>query len=126
MKTILAIALGGACGSVARHIVNTGLSTLLRAPFPWGTLVVNVTGSFVIGLLVALFAAIGNPSQDMRLFLITGFLGGYTTFSAFSLDAMNLWTKGDMAGMVTYVAASVVLSLAAVFAGSYLGWKFAA
>jgi CrcB protein len=124
--TIGAIAGGGALGALARHFANTGLTTLLKTPFPWGTLTVNVTGSFLIGMLIAVFASSWNPSQEIRLFLTTGFLGGFTTFSAFSADAMALWLRGDMIGAALYVTGSVVLSLAAVFLGGWIVWKFAA
>ena len=126
LKTVIAVGLGGALGSIARHFMNTGISAVVKTPFPWGILIVNVLGCFVMGVLVATFAGEGNPSQDMRAFLTVGFLGGFTTFSAFSLDAMNLWTGGDIKGFAIYVTASVVLSIAAVFAGSFLAWKFIA
>ncbi|MCC7304917.1 MAG: fluoride efflux transporter CrcB [Alphaproteobacteria bacterium] len=126
MKTIAAIALGGALGAVARHFMNTGVASFVKTPFPWGTMSVNVLGCFVMGVLVAVFAGSWNPSQEARAFLTVGFLGGFTTFSAFSLDAMGLWTTGDVKGMLLYVAGSVVLSLAAVFLGSFVVWKFVA
>lgn len=122
--TIGAIAAGGAAGAVTRHFANAGISALLKAAFPFGILAVNVLGSFMIGVLVALFASNWNPSQEMRLFLTTGFLGGFTTFSAFSADAMALWMRGDMVGAALYVTGSVLLSLAAVFLGGWIVWKF--
>lgn len=126
MKTIVAIALGGALGSVIRHFMNTGIAAFFKAPFPWGILAVNVLGCFVMGVLVAVFAGVWNPPQEVRAFLTVGFLGGFTTFSAFSLDAMALWTVGDMRGMAVYVLGSVALSIAAVFLGSFVVWKFVA
>jgi CrcB protein len=124
MKMILAIALGGGVGAVVRHFMNTGISPLLKAPFPWGIMSVNILGCFVMGVLVAVFAGLWNPPQEVRAFLTVGVLGGFTTFSAFSLDAMGLWTIGDPKGMMIYVLGSVVLSIAAVFAGSFVVWKF--
>lgn len=124
MKMILAIGLGGALGALSRHFMNTGIAAFLKAPFPWGTLCVNVLGCFVMGVFVAVFAAFGNPSQEVRAFLTVGLLGGFTTFSAFSLDAMTLWTAGDIKGALLYVTASVVLSIAAIFLGSFIVWKF--
>jgi CrcB protein len=124
MKTILAIAIGGAMGSVARYIVTLAVSIWMKAPFPWGTLGVNLTGCFIIGMLTAAFASAQGVSPELRAFLITGFLGGFTTFSAFSMDAVGLWTIGDMRGMFVYVFASVVLSIAAAIAGSFVAWKF--
>lgn len=123
MKTVLAIALGGALGSVARHFMNTSIMGVMKTPFPWGILAINVLGCFAMGMLVATFANIWNPSPEMRAFLTVGVLGGFTTFSAFSLDAMNLWTSGDAKGMALYVIASVVLSVVAVFAGSMFAGK---
>lgn len=126
MKTVMAIALGGALGSVARHFMNAGLSGFFKAPFPWGILTINVLGCFFMGALVAVFASAWSPSQEVRAFLTVGFLGGFTTFSAFALDATGLWTIGDMRGMMIYVLGSVVLSIFATFAGSFLIWKFLA
>lgn len=123
-STIAVIAAGGAAGSVARHFANTGLSALFKTSFPAGILIVNVLGCFLMGVLVALFAAKLNVPQEGKLFLTVGFLGGFTTFSAFSLDTMNLWTRGDVTGAVLYVLASVILSILAVFAGSWIVWRF--
>lgn len=117
MSHLLLVGAGGAIGSMARYLL--GLWTLHRwgPSFPWGTLSVNVTGSFLIGLLAELIMRKFGASAEMRLFLITGVLGGYTTFSAFSLDAIMLFERGDVALALGYVAASVVLSILAVFAG---------
>ncbi len=123
LKTALLIGFGGGLGSMARHFMNTGVSTLVKTNFPWGILAVNVLGCFIMGALVASFAGAWNPSQDVRAFLAVGFLGGFTTFSAFSLDAINLATTGNYAGMAFYVIGSIVLSIAAVFAGSFIVWK---
>lgn len=126
MKTIAAIALGGALGAVARHFANAGVTAWLKAPFPWGIMAVNIVGCFVMGALVAVFAGAWSPSQEMRAFLAVGVLGGFTTFSAFSLDFMNLWTGGDIRGAFLYAMASVALSLLAVFLGSFVAWKLIA
>ncbi len=117
MSNLLLVGAGGAIGSMARYLI--GLWTLQRfgPGFPWGTLGVNITGSFLIGLLAELIMRKFGASADMRLFLITGVLGGYTTFSAFSLDAITLFERGDTILAITYIAASVVLSILAVFAG---------
>lgn len=117
MSNLLLVGAGGAIGSMVRYLV--GLWTLHRwgPGFPWGTLGVNITGSFLIGLLAELIMRKFGASAEMRLFLITGVLGGYTTFSAFSLDAITLFERGDAALAITYIAASVVLSILAVFAG---------
>lgn len=120
MKTILAIALGGALGSVLRYGVNIGAFRLFGEGFPWGTLFVNVVGSFAIGLLTGLFTMYWQPSNDMKLFLVTGFLGGFTTFSAFSLDFANLWHTGNITAAFIYVTASVALPIAALFFALWL------
>lgn len=120
MKTILAIALGGALGSVLRYGVNVGAVKALGVNFPWGTLIVNVAGSFIIGLMTAIFAGYWQPSPEMRVFIITGFLGGFTTFSAFSLDLATLWQAGAFSQAAFYALSSVVLSIGALFFALYL------
>lgn len=122
MFSIFLIFVGGGIGAALRHVVNLMSAQWLGATFPWGTLIVNVTGSFVIGLLAAYFAFRGDAvwSQPLRLFLTTGILGGYTTFSAFSLDFALLFERGEIAQAVAYVLASVGLSLAAVFLGLFV------
>ncbi len=117
MKTILAIAAGGGLGSVLRYGVAVGAFRLLGEGFPWATLFVNVAGSFVIGLLTGIFAHVWQPSAEVRVFLITGLLGGFTTFSAFSLDTANLWQSGAAGMAMVYAGLSVVFSILAVFAG---------
>ena len=107
---------GGGLGSMARHGIGRAGLTLLGPGFPWWTMAVNVVGSFLIGLLAGLFGAM-ETGQGARLFLVTGFLGGFTTFSAFSLDALTLWERGDLFQSGLYVAGSVILSLAAATMG---------
>ncbi len=118
---ILWVAAGGALGSAARHLVNVAAGRLLGPEFPWGTLAVNVAGSFVMGLLIALMALKMQVSQEVRAFLTTGVLGGFTTFSAFSLDFALLVERREAGLAALYVIASVGLSLAAIFAGLKLG-----
>jgi len=115
------VALGGAAGSVCRYLVGQWSLRLFGPAFPWGTLIVNVAGSFAIGLLVELIARRLNASTEMRLLIVTGFLGGFTTFSAFSLDVISLVERSATLVGVTYIIASVAVSLAAVFAGLALG-----
>ncbi len=116
--------LGGGIGAAARHGVNLLAARVLATEFPWGTLAVNVIGSFLIGALAAWFAFRGDTgviwSQPMRLFLTTGILGGFTTFSAFSLDFAVLFERGEVALGFAYVLASVILSLGAIFLGLLL------
>jgi len=115
----LLVFVGGGLGAMARHGVNrAGLATL-GPGFPWWTLAVNVGGSLAIGLLAGLFGAM-ETGHNSRLFLITGFLGGFTTFSAFSLDALTLWERGASLQAGLYILGSVILSLAAAALGLIL------
>lgn len=107
---------GGGIGAALRHGVNRASLACLGPAFPYGTLVVNVAGSLAMGVLAGVFLA-RAPSEAWRLFLTTGVLGGFTTFSAFSLDAAVMWQRGDYASFALYVGASVVLSIAALFVG---------
>jgi len=110
---IIAIAAGGAVGAVARYGISVGAVALLGHGFPYGTLIVNVLGSFLMGLLIAKFALAG-VTQEVRLFAVTGFLGAFTTFSTFSLDVMTLWQRGDIWHAMLYMMASVILSILAL------------
>src|SRR5579862_9594861 len=92
---IAAVALGGAVGSVARYLVGIGSGKLFGLGFPWGTLIINITGSFLIGVFVESFALRWNPGQAVRIFLTVGICGGYTTFSTFSLDSFLLIDRGE-------------------------------
>ncbi len=109
--------IGGGLGAALRHGVNIGSARLFGTSFPVGTLTVNIIGCLVMGLLTGYFAFKGDVSQHWRLFLTTGILGGFTTFSAFSLEVAALYERGEPALAAGYIAASVILSLAAVFAG---------
>ncbi|MBA8798939.1 CrcB protein [Agrobacterium sp. RC10-4-1] len=120
MINIVLVAAGGAIGSVFRYLVGVWSVRLAGVNFPWGTLTVNVVGSFLIGLLVELVARRLNASMEMRLFLVTGVLGGFTTFSSFSLDAVSLYERA-LGLSAVYVLASLSVSIAAVFAGLALG-----
>jgi CrcB protein len=126
MNMVLSIAAGGAIGSVLRHFAGVGVAAMLGTAFPYGTLSVNVLGSFVMGLVVAMFAHHGNPSQELRAFLTVGVLGGFTTFSSFSLDVAALYERGQVASAGLYIVLSLVLSLAGVFAGMLLVRSFSA
>lgn len=117
----LYVALGGALGAAGRHFVSLSATRLFGASFPLGTLVVNVAGSFLMGLLIAYLTKKGNlAGPEWRLFLATGVLGGFTTFSAFSLDAVFLWERGETGGAIFYVLGSVMLSILALIAGLML------
>jgi CrcB protein len=111
------VAAGGAIGSVGRYVVAGQVMRILGPSFPWGTLAVNVIGGLVMGLLVELMALAWSPSPGVRAFLTVGLLGGFTTFSAFSLEAATLIERGSWGAALGYALASVVLSIAALFAG---------
>lgn len=120
MTAILSIAAGGALGAVARHLTNVGAATLFGFSFPWGTLIVNILGSFLMGLLVGLFAHVWPAPQALKQFLTVGFLGGFTTFSSFSLDVATMYERGEVLLGAGYVAGSVLLSISALFIGLYI------
>lgn len=122
MIQALLVFIGGGLGAVLRHGVNAGAARLFGFHFPWGTLIVNVAGSTVMGLLAAWFAfrADAGIAQHARLFLTTGILGGFTTFSAFSLDVMLLWERNEPALAGAYAIGSVLLSVAGLAAGLWV------
>ena len=105
----LVVFLGGGIGAAMRHGINLAVARMLGTAFPYGTLLINVTGSLIMGLVAGYFAFKGDASQHWRLFLTTGILGGYTTFSAFSLDAALLYERGEVGLAALYVVASVAL-----------------
>jgi fluoride exporter len=108
---------GGALGAGARHLVNVACARCMTPGFPWATLIVNVVGSLLMGLVVEAVTRRMGGSAEWRTFLATGILGGFTTFSAFSLDAANLMNRGDNALALAYVLGSVVLSILGLYAG---------
>ncbi len=117
---MLLVAVGGATGSVFRYATGLAATRLMGPGFPWGTISVNVAGSFVIGVFVEAIARRFNASEPVRLLLVTGFLGGFTTFSSFSLDSIALLERGQAGLALLYIAASVGLSLLAVAGGLML------
>ena len=118
MSPWLLIAVGGALGSVSRYACSVFVTQRLGQSFPWGTLVVNVVGSFAIGVLAAVIAAPQRAgSQIIRDFMMVGFLGGFTTFSAFSLQTLQLMRDGKVAVALINVVASVLVCLIAVWLG---------
>jgi CrcB protein len=117
MALTLWVAAGGGIGAALRHFVNVWSGRMFGTEFPWHTLIVNVLGCFIMGLLVELMALRLNVSNEMRAFLTTGILGGFTTFSAFSLDFALLVERKAYAFAGAYAAGSVALSILACFAG---------
>jgi CrcB protein len=113
----LIVFLGGGLGAALRHGVNIFAARFAGTSFPYGTLSINIAGSLAMGLIAEYFALKGGLPQHWRLFLTTGILGGFTTFSAFSLEAALLYERGQLAGAAVYVVASVVLAIGALFAG---------
>ena len=119
MEKLFLVAAGGAAGSVARYL--TGTLVARSGGWPWGTLTVNILGGFLMGMLIGTLALRGGAEQErLRLLLGVGFLGGFTTFSAFSLEVANMIERRDMAGAAVYSLISVIASVAAVFAGLML------
>jgi len=117
MSTTLLIGAGGALGAMARHLLSSGITQVMGTQFPWGILCVNLAGCFAMGLVAGLGMQAFPLSQDLKAFLATGILGGFTTFSAFSLDAVQMAERGEMAAAAAYVLASVAGSIAALVAG---------
>ncbi len=116
--TLLQVALGGAVGATGRYLTGVAAARAFGHGFPWGTLIVNGAGSVLIG---ALMVALGQMSgQRFAPFLITGVLGGFTTFSAFSLDALTLWERGQAGAATAYVAGTLVLTLGGIALGAAL------
>ncbi len=120
MNVILSVALGGALGAVSRHLVGGWVGGWLGTGLPWATFAVNVIGSFALGVIIELSALAWTPSPELRAFLTIGFLGGFTTFSAFSMDVILLVERGRIDLATLYAAASVGLALAGLFAGMRL------
>lgn len=120
MNAYLLVFLGGGLGSAARYAATSAVGRAAGQAFPWGTLVVNVAGSLAMGVVIAWLARRSGGDATLRLLLATGFLGGFTTFSAFSLDAVSLYERGAVGSAALYVLASVAASIAALFGGLWL------
>jgi fluoride exporter len=117
LNAIFAVAVGGAAGSVARYLVVLGCARLCGPLFPWGTLAVNVAGSLVMGVVAALLFRFGALAETVRHLVMVGFLGGFTTFSSFSLDVFGLAQRGETAAAAGYLLASVILSVGGLLVG---------
>lgn len=114
---VLLVFLGGAAGSVGRYLVALWAANRLGATFPWGTLAVNVAGSFLIGLLATLADEVGTIGPDLRVFLVVGVLGGFTTFSSFSLESLRLIEQNELTRAALYVLGSVGIAFVAATLG---------
>ncbi|MCI9865229.1 fluoride efflux transporter CrcB [Rhizobium skierniewicense] len=112
--------LGAGVVGAVRHGVNLMVAHLLGLGFPWATLSINIIGSLLMGMLTEVFVVRTGLPQELRLFLTTGILGGFTTFSTFSLDAVGLWERGEVSAAILYASASVILAFIVVFAGMAL------
>ena len=121
MNAILAVAAGGAIGATGRFLVGKIMLDLMGPGYPWGTLTVNIIGSFLIGVMLELFAFKFSLSHEWQLFLVVGILGGFTTFSAFSLEVGLMLQKDEFASAALYAVGSVLLGLLAFFAGVFAG-----
>ena len=121
MGAVLFVGLGGFVGAIARYLVDVRVTTFAGAGFPWGTLVVNVVGSFFVGLLFALVVERAAFPADLRGPLMIGFVGSFTTFSTFALESWRMIEDGFWAGGLANIGASVIVGLAAVVGGVALG-----
>ncbi|MEO3385798.1 fluoride efflux transporter CrcB [Mesorhizobium sp. CAU 1741] len=125
MYHLLLVAAGGAIGASLRHLAGMAAFRLLGPGFPWATVFVNVVGSFAMGLFIEILSRRFDGSNELRLFIATGLLGGFTTFSAFSLDFAVLYERGALGQAFGYAAGSVVVSIAALFVGLWVARSIA-
>ncbi len=121
MQMLIAIAAGGAIGALARHFVAGAVTRVVGFGFPYGTFTVNMVGSLLMGVLITAFALKFENSQELRGFLTVGLLGSFTTFSTFSLEGALLIQRGDWQGAILYMGGSLVLGVASLFVGMWLG-----
>ncbi|AZO43466.1 MULTISPECIES: fluoride efflux transporter CrcB [Mesorhizobium] len=119
MFNLLLVVVGGGIGAGIRHLTSMGALRLVGPNYPWGTMAINIAGSFAMGLFIAILARRGG-SNELRLFIATGILGGFTTFSAFSLDFATLWERGATLPAFGYALASVIGAIIALFLGLWL------
>src|SRR5690554_173361 len=117
LKTLLIVGLGGGIGSIFRYLTSVLTQKHVQSLFPWATFLVNVIGCLIIGILVGLFAKQQIENTDLKLLFITGFCGGFTTFSAFALENIKLFQSGNTLLALLYIALSVILGVLAVWTG---------
>jgi CrcB protein len=121
MQMIFAIGLGGALGAISRHFMTRWIANILGSSFPYGTMSVNVIGSFLMGMLITLLADRFSMSQELRGFVVVGLLGGFTTFSAFSMETALLIERNTWGLAALYITGSVLLSVVGLFIGIWAG-----
>ena len=126
MRPLALVFLFGGIGSVLRYLANLGVLRVTGLAFPWGILAINVVGCMLIGFFARILPLPQDGGTELRLMLMTGLCGGFTTFSAFSLDAADLWARGDLLLAFCYVAASLILCLLGVALGIALGQSVSA
>lgn len=119
--TLIAVAGGGAVGALARYFMMLMVGHFSIGHFPYGTLSVNVFGAVLMGFLIEVSALVWSPSPEIRAFLVIGFLGSFTTFSAFTLDVFFLYERGSLAPATLYIAASLMLGIGGFLGGMFLG-----
>jgi fluoride exporter len=126
MIAILWMGAGGFLGTIARYLVSSAIAGMVGETFPWGTVIVNISGCFIIGILATTTGPDGRliVAPDFRQFLLIGICGGYTTFSSFSLQTLNLLRAGDLMGALGNVAVSVIACMVAVWLGAAAGQAF--
>ncbi len=120
ISTIVVVALGGAIGATMRYGVNVGTVHYLGHGYPWGTMIVNILGSFLMGIMIGKFAQMNQVSPELKALLTTGFLGAFTTFSTFSLDFITLWNRDAMLQAFGYMMFSVILGILALALGLWI------
>lgn len=120
LKSVLLVALGGSVGSILRYLASVFTTKFYSANFPLATFIVNIIGCLIIGILFGLFEKNGIVNDNLRLLLITGFCGGFTTFSAFSSENINLLQNGNFMTAIVYISLSVILGLFAVWFGLFI------
>ena len=125
MYQLILVAIGGALGATFRHLVGLATMKLLGIGVPWGTFTVNVIGALLMGVFIEFMYQRELANSELRLFVATGFLGGFTTFSAFAYDFREFWVKGELVVAFSYMVGSVVFSLLAIFLGFWLVRSFA-
>lgn len=117
IKSLLLVGLGGAAGSMLRYLTHRWVHQFYSYQFPWGTLLVNITGCFLIGVFYSLFERSNVFTPEWRLLLTAGFCGGFTTFSAFTLEGIGLLKENRIGLLLIYIAVSVLIGLAATYIG---------